>query len=245
MYTTYPLLSDYLERIHTTMAHQSWARPPRGGAVVIPNCAEVKILWTQGGMTLNNVFHAALVPAGPLNPSVAETVFAALKAAAATTAWLSHIHPSCSLAGIHVKDLRAANNPTLTSTGVAIPGTGTGTPLPQDNALVVTLVTAFSGKGFVGRAYLPGLDSAQLADSRHYISTGAFDTAVINFANAINSAMTPSIGAWVLGRKYLLANSDPAAPPPYNSPRPADTIPITAAKITDHRVDSQRKRIGR
>jgi hypothetical protein len=205
----------------------------------------VKILWSQGGITLNNVFHSNLTAAGPLNPTAAESIFSAIKAAAATITWLGHLHTSIQLIGVHVKDLRAANNPTLISSGNATPGTGTGNMIPQDSALVVTLRTAFSGRGFVGRVYLPGLDSTNLADSRHFISTTVFDNAAIGFANAINTAMTPQVGSWVLGRKHLLASPDPAAPPPYNSPRPADTIPITAAVLVDHRIDSQRKRLGR
>jgi hypothetical protein len=227
------------------MAHKHYPRLPQGGPVVIPNCSEVKLVWTQNGMKLNNVFHGALTVAGPLNPAVAETIFSAIKAANGTTTWMGHLFTGISLSEVHVKDLRAANNPTLVSTGLALPGTGTGTALPQDNALVVTLLTAFSGKGYVGRVYLPGLDSLQLADSRHWISTAGFDNAALGFCNAVNSAMTASGMPWVLGRRKLLANSDPAAPPPYNQNREADTIPITGPKITDHRIDSQRKRLGR
>lgn len=222
-----------------------YPRPPVKGPVVIPNCAEIKVLWTQGSLTLNNVFHGALTAAGPMNPAVAESIFSALKANTATTTWLGHLSTSISLSGVHVKDLRAANNPTLTSTGLPVLGTGTGSVLPQDNALVITLKTAFSGKGYVGRVYLPGLDSAQLADSRHWISTTVFDNAALGFVNAVNSAMTAQGLPWVLGRRALQANTDPAAPPHLQQNRPADTIPIASAAVTDHRVDSQRRRLGR
>jgi hypothetical protein len=243
--TSFARHSSSQEVLLDTVAKQHYARPPVAGPVVIPNCAEVKVDWVMGGMTLTNVLHGALTAAGPLNPAMAESIFTALKAAAATTTWLGHLHPSISLVGVRVKDLRQANQPTLASSSAGTVGTGTGTELPQDSALAVTLRTAFSGKGYTGRIYLPGLDSAQLADSRHWISTVAFDNAAIGFANAINTAMTGQGIPWVLGRRALAANTTAGAPPAYAVPRPADTIPIVAAALTDHRIDSQRKRLGR
>lgn len=189
--------------------------------------------------------HTALIPAGPLNPNTAETIFAALKANAGTTAFLAKVHPSYQISGVRVKDLRAANNPTLQSTGAAAVGASASTQLPTDVACVVTLRTAQSGRGFVGRIYVPGLAADQLSDSRHWLNTPAFDTIMTGFANAINAAATPSMGSWVIGQRALKANPDPAAPPPYNTARPANTIPIVAAAMADHRVDSQRKRLGR
>jgi len=194
---------------------------------------------------MKNVFHGNLTAVGPLSPTMAESIFSALKANAATTTWFSHVVPGCVLAGIHVKDLRAANNPTLISTGLPMPGTSTGGILPQDSALVVSLRTQFSGKGFFGRVYLPGIAADNLADSRHFISTTVFDNAALGFVNAVNSAMTAQGIPWVLAHRHLMANTDPAAPPSQQQDRPAGVVPITSAVLTDHRVDSQRKRLGR
>jgi hypothetical protein len=194
-------------------------------------------------MTLVNVLHGNLTAAGPLNPGIAESIFSAIKAATSTTTWLTHLHTGISLTGVHVKDLRAAFNPTIESTGVSIPGTSTGGELPQDCASVATLRTAQSGRGFVGRAYLPGLTQDNLADSRHWNSS--LGPAMIAFMNGINTAMTAQGLPWVLAQRALLANTDPNAPPPYNQPRQAAVIPITACAMADTRVDSQRKRLGR
>jgi hypothetical protein len=211
--------------------------------VVIPNCSEVKIKWTQGGLTLTNVLHGNLTAAGPLNPSVAESIFSAIKANAATTTWLGHVHPTCALSGVEVKDLRAANNPGLVSTGVALPGTSTGGEQAQSVAFVITLHTAFSGKGFFGRAYLPGVAADNLADSRHFANT--LGAPAVAFMNAINSAMTAQGMPWVLAQRALAANTDPGAPPHQQQPRPAGVIPIQSAAANDYRVDSQRRRLGR
>jgi hypothetical protein len=227
------------------VAKTKWARPPVGGPIVIPNCSATEIIWSSGSTFFRNTIHSALTAAGPLNPAIAETIFSALKANAATTPFLTHIHPSVSLYGVRVKDMRAANNPKLVSTGAALPGTSTSTPTPLNAALAVTLRTAQSGRGFVGRIYLAGLAADQIADTRHWISTVAFDNAMLNFVNAINSSISASIGQWVIGQRALAASPDPGAPPPYNSPRPANTIPITGPVLVDHKIDSQRKRTGR
>jgi len=185
-----------------------------------------------------------LSAAGPLNPAVAETIFSAGKANAATTAWLAHCSPSLSLSGVHVKDLRAANNPTLASTGASLAGTGTGAPLSQATAMAVTLRTAQSGRGFVGRVFLPGMVDSVLANARTFDEVVAGPAAVA-FVQGLQAAATASIGAPVLAQRQLLASTVAGAPPPYNSPRPANTIPITGVNIASPLVDTQRRRVGR
>jgi dUTPase len=175
---------------------------------------------------------------------VAETIWSAIKARTETTAWLTHMHPSCSITAVHVKDLRAANNPTISSTSGAIVGTGTGAPLGQTTALCVTERTAFSGRGFVGRVYLPGLVDSTLANARTF-DTVAVTPAAVNFVTGVEAAITPNLGSPVLAQRQLLASTVPGAPPPYNAPRPATTIPITGVNVANPLVDTQRRRAGR
>jgi len=226
------------------MARTVFARPPQRGPIVIPNCALVRWVWQQNGVTLSINLFAQLSAAGPLNPAVAETIFSAGKANAATTAWLAHCSPSLSLSGVHVKDLRAANNPTLASTGASLAGTGTGAPLSQATAMAVTLRTAQSGRGFVGRVFLPGMVDSVLANARTFDEVVAGPAAVA-FVQGLQAAATASIGAPVLAQRQLLASTVAGAPPPYNSPRPANTIPITGVNIASPLVDTQRRRVGR
>lgn len=219
-----------------------FGRLPQKGPIVIPNCAMVKVLWTMNGMTLSNVFHGALTAAGPLNPNIAETIFSAIKAAAATTAWMAILSTECELSGVEVKDIRAANNPIIPSTGVALAGSAAGAPISQGSALVVTLATQFSGRGFFGRAYLAGLTGGALATARD--ATQATANAAVAFVSGVNSAMTASGLPMVVAQRLLLASTAPGAPPPYNSNRPAGTIPVQNIRVTDLRLDSQRRRLG-
>lgn len=221
----------------------SYPRPPVGGPIVIPNCAECKFLYTQGGMNVTNVLHGNLTAAGPLNPGIAESIFSAVKANAATTTWFTHLHTGFEFVGVEVKDLRTANQPGIESSGLSLSGTAADAAIPQDAALCVTLKTAFSGKGFFGRTYLGGLTIAAQADSRHFVST--LGPPAIAFMNALNSAMTAQGLPWVVAQRALLANTNPAAPPHQQQPRPAGVVPIVQAHVTDFRIDSQRRRLGR
>ena len=224
------------------MAKTVFARFPQRGPIVIPNCAMVAVIYTIAGMTIKNIYHGALTAAGPLNPNIAETIFSAIKASAGVTAWLALMSTELELTGVEVKDLRAPNNPTIPSTGAAIAGSGTGTPISAGSAIVVTLATQFSGRGFFGRSFLCGLTSSLLTDARH--ATQATGNAAVAHVTAINSAMTASGLPMVVAQRLLLASTNPSAPPPYNSNRPAGTLPVTAIRVTDLRLDSQRRRLG-
>lgn len=218
------------------------ARPPVKGPVIIPNCAELKLKFTQNGVNFSNVLHAELIPTGPINPSVAESIFSGIKAAAATTAWRAFMEANASFAGVEVKDLRAANQTALVSTGAAVSGTGTELAISQGSAMVITLRTDQSGRGFVGRVYLGGIDVSTMANARNF-TTAALNAGVA-WVQAINGVVTPLLGRLVLAQRALAA--DPSSQnPAMTNPRPAATKPILTVTYADTRIDSQRRRLGR
>jgi hypothetical protein len=218
------------------------ARPPVKGPIVIPSCAEVKLEWLINGVVMTNVVHSELIPAGPIDPAVATSIFSGIKSQAASTAWFAHLHPEVSFTAVEVKDLRAANNASYRSTGIAMVGTGTGTPLSQGTAMVITLRTNKSGRGFTGRLFLGGLDSSVLSTARNFATT-QLDLAVA-FVNGINSVVTPLLGRLVVAQRALAA--DPTSQnPAMTQPRQATTVPVISVDYADTRVDSQRSRLGR
>lgn len=218
------------------------ARKPTRGPVVIPNCAEIVIEWVANEVTFSNVLHSQLVPTGPIDPNVAESIFSGIKAAGSTTAWLAQVHPETRLTKVIVKDLRAANNPGYESTGISTPGTATGTPLSQGTAMCITLRTARSGRGFVGRVYLGGLASGVEETSRNFLSTAC--NLGVQFVTGVQSVITPLLGSPVLAQRAL--DPDPDNPnPAMTQPRAANTVPIVLVNFADTRIDSQRKRLGR
>lgn len=228
------------------MAKTVFARPPQKGPVVITNGVSVKLLWQANTVTMSIGLGAQVTAAGPLNPGVAETIFSAVKANTATTAWLALCEPGMNFIGVHVKDLRQAYNPTLASSSGVLPGTGTGNPLAQTTAMAITLRTQQSGRGFVGRVYLMGMVSSVLLNSRQFTTGAGSSTATgIAFIQAVQSIIQTNLGPMALLQKQLLASTVPGAPPPYNSIRSSGAIPITAVNVANPDVDSQRRRVGR
>jgi hypothetical protein len=217
------------------------ARLPVVGPKTIPNCIEVVLSWTSTNRTFHNVLHGNLTAVGPINPGMAETLFSAFKANAATTTWLTHVDANARFAGVAVKDLRAPNNPSYFSTGLVAPGTAAGVPLPLSTSLVATLRTAQSGQGFRGRVYLAGLTDAALASA--VVFGDQVGTDAVAFLNGINSVMGTNNIPLVVAQSALQAGTHHDGSP--WEARPAGVLPVTAIDIANPRIDSQRKRLGR
>lgn len=216
------------------------ARIPVAGPVVIPNCVEVRLVWSNNGRTFKNVLHGNLTAAGPLNPTIAETLFSAFKTQLTSSSWGAMIHTTTTMTGVEVKDLRAGNNPTLLSTGAAAAGTGTGNASPLSTALVFTLKTAQSGRAFRGRAYLAGLAPIAIADSLH--GAAAAFTNGIAFLNGVNSVMGTQGFPLVVAQRALQAGTDKHGNP--LPARAAAVVPVTSINNVNNRLDSQRRRLG-
>lgn len=211
------------------------------GPVVIPGCIEVSLLFSSSGRNFKNVLHGNLAAAGPINPSLPETLFTGFKTQLTSSGFGAQLSSGTSFTGVTVKDLRAPNNPVYLSTGAAVPGTGAATQLPINDAFVVTLRTGQSGRGFRGRVYLSGLIAASSIDGRTFI--GATATAALAFINGVNSVMTTNSIPLVVAQRALAAGTDSHGNP--LPARPASVILVTSVVNVNSRVDSQRKRLGR
>lgn len=162
------------------------------GPIVIPNAIEVDLVWNlASGKQVKNVLHGQVAPGFNATAAVAQAVYAAIIASAAWTAWKPFVNSNASFAAVNLRDLRTANMPVVTSTGAATPGTGAATALPPGASLVVSQRTASAGRGFRGRCYLPGLDSAGLTAATGAATAGA-QTAAANFLTAVQTALTAS-----------------------------------------------------
>lgn len=162
------------------------------GPIVIPNCIEVDLVWNlASGKQVKNVLHGQVAAGFSATSAVAQAVFAAITASASWTAWIPYIHTTASLAGVNLRDLRTANMPVVSSTGGAVAGTGAGTALPPGVSVTITLRTASAGRGFRGRVYLPGLDSAGIVAATG-AQLAAAQTAAVNFVTAVQTALTSS-----------------------------------------------------
>jgi len=217
------------------------ARPPVAGSVVIPNCMEVKLNWSTAGHLWNNVVHGVYSAQRPINPALPEQLFSAIKAAAGTTAWMTHLNSDTSLLGVSMKDLHTPNQAEFGSTGLPMIGTGTGVTLPLSLALVVTLRTAQAGQGYRGRVYLCGLTDADLLTSTRW--SDAAGTAGVGFVDALRSAMDGNTVPMCVAQRALAEGTHHDGTP--WEARPAGTPDVVSCDIANPRIDSQRRRLGR
>lgn len=159
------------------------------GAVIIPNAVQVRLIWNlANGKQVFNVLHGQVAAGFNATAAVAEAVRAAVAGSGQWTAWAAFLHTTVGFAGIDLRDLRSGNQPLVESTGGAVDGTGAGAALPPGVAMVITLRTNQSGRGFRGRVYLPGLDSGALTPGTGAFSAAA-QTAAVNFLTEVQTAM--------------------------------------------------------
>ena len=163
------------------------------GSIVIPTAVEVDLLWNlANGKTNMKCVMGGIVAGGfTATSAIAQTVFASITGSAAWTAYAAYVHTTASFAGVQLRDLRAANNPYVKSTGAAVAGTGAGTALSSSLAIPINLPTAFAGRGFRGRVYLPGLDSGADVSGTGLILAAAV-TAAVNFVIQVQTSLTAS-----------------------------------------------------
>lgn len=212
------------------------------GPIVIPNAVQVRLIWSlANGKTVFNVLHGSVPGGFAATSTVAEAIFAAIKASAAWTALKANLSSGVSLTGVDLRDLRSANQPLAASTGAASPGTGAGTALPPGDALCVTLRTAGAGRGFRGRVYLPGFDSTAMAAGG--VAAAGTVTNATSFVTAVQTALS--------GQSITMAIAQPArqaytgSTGAAHSARGAAVQPVTSIVTRNNIFDHQRRRAGR
>jgi hypothetical protein len=212
------------------------------GAVVIPNCIQVRLIWTlPNGKTVYNVLHGSVAGGFTATATIAENVFTAIKAAAGWTSLRANLSTGVSLAGVDLRDLRSANQPLVASSSAAAAGTGAGTALPPGDALVVTLRTAGAGRGFRGRVFLPGFDSTAMAAGG--VAAAGTVTNATSFVTAVQTALS--------GQSITLAIAQPAraaytgSTGAAHAARAAAVQTVTSVVTRNNIFDHQRRRAGR
>jgi len=210
-----------------------------GGPVVIPNCVQIVLNYTQQDLkTCHNVLYGRV--GGIPSPTVAQAdaIFSALSSGAQYTALKAFQSSLGSFSGVSLRNVHTPNNPILTSTGTAVPGTGAGVTYPNEVAVVVTLRTANVGVQNRGRMYIPNWTSD--ASAAGNVVLGSAITALQNWANTIAAALSAQGYTWVIGqpaRSQYTGTTGTVHPA-----RAATSIVITSASVRNNTWDSQRRR---
>jgi len=210
-----------------------------GGPVVVPNAVKVMLVWTLGdGKSARNVLGGVVGSFTSASNTVAEAIRAAIAGNPAFGPLMAMLAPTVAFAAVELQDIRTPGNPVFRSTGAASPGTSSGTELPNEVALVLTLRTAKVGQQWRGRLYQPGWGTTALATGN--VASPAAVTALQNFAGAIGAGMSGSGLSWGLiqpARQAYTGITGVSHPA-----RQAHIEPVTSTAVRDNHWDSQRRR---
>jgi len=201
---------------------------------------QFKVVWSDGVREWQNVLHARYSTPPTFGVALANTVFNAVSSAFISSGWVSSVNSAVNLLRVEIKDLNDIHLPAYLSDVGPTAGSGLGTQAAANLAVEVSLRTARAGKEWVGRTYLGGLDSSVQNDAYSF-GTGV-GTAAEGFLDGIRTGL-PSGLVFALAQRALQAGTDHAGNP--LPPRDANAEPIIAVRLTDHRLDSQRRRLGR
>lgn len=210
-----------------------------GGPVVIPEACKVMLVWNLGsGNEGRNVLYGRVAAGFSATATVAEAIRAALVTGGVWTALASFLAPSASLAAVELQDVRNAGMPVVRSTGPSTPGTSTGTELPNEVALCMTIRTALVGPGHRGRYYMPGW-ATNAVGTGNTVAAGAI-TAANNFTGLINSGMSANGLTWSLGLPARQAYTGTTGT--QHPARAAHLETVLTVVARDNHWDSQRRR---
>lgn len=211
-----------------------------GGPKVIPQCAQVRIRFTlTDGKTGYIVMAGRYAGAFAVTPTMVTTAHASLTSGATWTALAAHLAPTVSLSSLDVRDLAVAGQPLIGSTGPAVPGTSSGTALPDEVALCITLRTAKAGPAARGRMYFPGWATTALGTGG--APAAAAVTALNNWANSnLTTAFTNLSLTQCLALPARAAYE--GATGTQHPARAASTLDLTGKAAEGTSWDSQRRR---
>ena len=126
------------------------------GPANVPSVIEIAMVFSLPNSKLaRNVVHAAYTVVPPNMQTLANALFTSISSAWGTRLG-TLMSTGTTFQNVQVRDMTSFTNPIFISTGTAVPGTGSGTPMPADAAIVLTEQIASRGKGLKGRVYLAG-----------------------------------------------------------------------------------------
>ena len=191
-----------------------------GGPVIIPNCIKLMLVWTlPNGKLVRNVLGASVGGSFAATPAVAESARLAI-------------------VGVELLDVRTPNQPVVSSTGAATPGTSASAGLPGEVAAVLTLRTALTGTSNRGRVYVPNFATNALGAGD--VIAAAAVTAIQGWVANIQGAVANVSGTWVIlhpARAAYIGATGTTHPA-----LPAGSVTVTSAIVRDNHWDSQRRR---
>jgi len=209
------------------------------GPLVIPQTAQMRMVWQLANGTASNVLHAIVADGFHWTTTDVDNVMDGI---VASTGW-TDIHPLLAtttlLLGLEIKDIRAPHLGSIASSAPAAAGTDVNRPFPDQIALVVTLLTDGSGRSNRGRTYVPGWAN-DAGDASGLATVDAVLAAEV-FMSAVRDAMAAVGFEMAIGHRGHAAYISPAT----GIEVPAElagSVPVSSVRVRDNKFDTQRRR---
>lgn len=210
-----------------------------GGPVVIPNAVKIIIRWNlASGKVAHNVLGG--IVAGGFTPTtaIAQSIYSGISSGSGWSALAPFLPTTVSIAGVDLLDIRVANQPLVSSTGAAVPGTSASPAMPSEVALTVTLRTARTGPAYRGRFYLAGFATNAIAAGD--VVAPALMTATGTWLAGLNGALTGQSIQWALLQPARQAYTGVSGT--QHPARPAGATILNNMLVRDNHWDTQRRR---
>lgn len=210
-----------------------------GGPKIIPSCAEITLQYSLGsGHIARNILVGRYSGAFHGSVTEANAIMTGLSTGAQWTALAAHLAPTVTFGNVLIRDLNTAGAPLIASSVSGAVGTSSGTELPDEVALCLTLRTQFTGPQNRGRLYMPGFATTALG-ANNTVAAAAV-TAFGNWGSIIAGVLSAQGYIWCVGHVARAAYTGVTGT--QHPARAAGSVPIISVTVRDNHWDSQRRR---
>jgi len=211
-----------------------------GGPVVIPQAAQIILTWQlTNGRSAVNVLYGRYSGTYPGSTTVANAIKSGITTGALWTAMAAHLATGAGLMKVGLRDVNTVSQPLVESSATVVPGTSTGSALPDEVAICITLRTNLTGPGNRGRFYIPGWASTAIGTAG--VIAPAAVTAAQNWADGgVRVTINANQFTMVLGQQARQAYTGSTGT--QHPARAAATLPINGCFCRDNHWDTIRKR---
>lgn len=209
------------------------------GPVVIPNTAQIVLYWNLiDGKIGHNVLYGRYSGAFAGSQAQCNSILTGLSSGAQWTAMAAFLATATALNGVSIQDVNTASQAKFVSSVGGGNGTSASTAMPSEVALALTLRTAFVGRQFRGRLFIPGWATNAIGASDTVAASAV--TAATNWGGTITSVFAGQGYTFSLGQRARVDYTSPGGV--HHPARAANSIPISQAVCRDNHWDSQRRR---
>jgi hypothetical protein len=181
--------------------------------------------------------HGTITTGTPVDINMANNIMTAWTTLFASSGLQQEFSADEGAGFVSVRDIRSPSLAMITSTAPAAGGAAPGDSLPAQIAAVVTLRTAKAGKGFRGRAYIPGFSEA--SNDTGGVMTAATKAALDLYAAGLQNVFLAGLVTLGVAKRPIYNDAD------CTIVTPGETNAVTQVLVRNDLWDTQRRRAGR